>query len=129
MSEEPTKQFATYEEFFAFYLEAHSNPTNRKLHAIGTGLGAAVGLAALLARKPKYVLLWPVISYGFAWTGHFFVEGNKPATFGHPLWSLVSDFRMLYLMVTGNLDAARAAKPEPGPIAAEADARANGVHQ
>jgi hypothetical protein len=44
-----------------------------------------------------------VVAYGFAWTGHFLIEGNKPATFGHPVWSFISDFKMLGLMVTGKL--------------------------
>jgi hypothetical protein len=50
-----------------------------------------------------YALLWPVIVYSFAWTGHFLIEHNKPATFGHPFWSFISDFRMIYLMFTGQL--------------------------
>ncbi len=46
-----------------------------------------------------------MVSYAFAWTGHFLIEGNKPATFGHPFWSFISDFKMLGLMATGKLKA------------------------
>ncbi|CBI30431.3 unnamed protein product, partial [Vitis vinifera] len=35
---------------------------------------------------------------------HFFVEGNVPATFGHPIWSLLCDFKMFGLMLTGQMD-------------------------
>jgi hypothetical protein len=49
--------------------------------------------------------LWllPVIGYGFAWVGHFIIEKNRPATFKHPLWSLMGDFKMFYLMCSGKL--------------------------
>jgi hypothetical protein len=99
------RKFSDYDSFFLFYLTQHSNARNRALHAVGTISGIAVVIAAVALRHPWYALLWPVIAYGCAWTGHFAVEGNKPATFGHPLWSFISDFRMVWLMLTGQLDA------------------------
>ena len=100
---EKNRRFSSYDEFFAFYLKEHSNPANRLLHACGTLLGLAVLVGAIVTRHYIWALLWIPIGYGFAWTGHFLIEGNKPATFGHPWWSLISDFRMLGLMVTGKL--------------------------
>ena len=44
-----------------------------------------------------------VVGYGFAWTGHYGFEKNKPATFGHPLWSLRSDFVMFWQVVSGRI--------------------------
>jgi hypothetical protein len=99
------EQFATYDDFFDFYLTQHSDPANRILHATGTALGVAVVIGAFVTRHPWYALLFFPVGYGFAWTGHFLVERNKPATLGHPFWSFISDFRMIGLMLTGWLSA------------------------
>lgn len=42
-----------------------------------------------------------VTAYAFAWTGHFFVEKNKPATFRYPLWSLRGDLKLWSEVITG----------------------------
>jgi hypothetical protein len=96
-------QFASYDDFFVFYLRQHSSPANRALHACGTLLGLAVLIGAIATGHYWFALLWIPIGYGFAWFGHLVVEGNKPATWGHPWWSFISDFRMLALMFTGRL--------------------------
>lgn len=98
------RQFSSYDEFFAFYLDQHSKAGNRFMHACGTLFGLAIFLLALASGHYLWSLLWIPIAYGFAWTGHFLIEGNKPATFGHPWWSLISDFRMLGLMLTRRLN-------------------------
>jgi hypothetical protein len=97
------QEFATYEQFFAFYLTQHSSPGNRILHACGTVIAVAVLVTAVASGHPWWGLLWVPVAYGFAWFGHLIVEGNKPATWGHPWWSFVSDFRMLGMLMTGKL--------------------------
>jgi len=99
------RTFTGYEEFFTFYLHEHSDPRNRAMHAAGTVLGLCTLIVPFVIGHRWYALLWPVVAYSFAWTGHFLIEGNKPATFGHPFWSFISDFKMLGLMITGGLQA------------------------
>ena len=115
------RHFHSYDEFFRFYLTQHSNPGNRLMHATGTVLGLVLVAGAILSGHAWYALLWPVIGYGFAWAGHFGIENNKPATFGHPWWSFLSDFRMLWLMITGQLAAwmAEAERQERSTLTAE----------
>ena len=98
-----SERFTSYEQFFDFYLEQHSDPRNRILHAVGTTLGVVVVVWAFVSGHPWYALLFFPVGYGFAWTGHFVLEKNKPATFGYPFWSFISDFRMIGLMLTGRL--------------------------
>ena len=97
--------FASYDDFFLHYLRQHRDPQNRALHACGTGLGMAAVIVSLLLRHPWFALLFLPIGYGFAWFGHLVIERNEPATWGHPWWSFISDFRMLGLMLTGRLAA------------------------
>lgn len=95
--------FSSFTEFWPHYVREHRTPLNRRLHFIGTALLLPVIWLAATA-TPWFVLLLPVTGYGFAWIGHFFVEKNKPATFIHPWWSLIGDFRMFGLMLVGRMD-------------------------
>lgn len=98
-----TPTMRSFAEFWPYYVRQHSRRRTRLLHAIGSTL--AIGFVVLgLAINLWFLLGAPLIGYGFAWYAHFFVEGNKPATFGHPFWSLAADYRMLFLMMAGRMD-------------------------
>jgi hypothetical protein len=92
-----------YDEFWRRYLVAHGDRRSRALHFIGTGGAVVLVLTAAVTRDWRWLIAAPVLGYGCAWTGHFFFERNKPETFGHPFWSLYSDFRMLGLFLAGRL--------------------------
>jgi hypothetical protein len=93
----------TYAEFWRRYLAAHADPRTRVLHYLGTGGALLVLIVAALTHDWRWLIGAPVVGYACAWTGHFVFERNKPETFGHPFWSLYSDFRMLALFLTGRL--------------------------
>ena len=61
-------------------------------------------LGVAFALSLWWLLAVPVVGYALAWYAHFFVEHNKPATFGHPFYSLIADYRMLFLMMAGRMD-------------------------
>ena len=96
-------KFDGFWQFYDYYLTQHANPVSRTLHFVGSTL-VLVALAAVLATQAWWgFVLLPVIGYGFAWVGHFGFEKNKPATFGHPFWSLASDYVMWWQMLTGKI--------------------------
>lgn len=98
-------EFKTFEDFWPFYVREHDNPVNRTLHFIGTTLAVGSLTAGLLTGRRSLMLAAPVLGYGFAWLGHFAVEGNRPATFKYPAWSLRGDFVMWWKIATGAMDA------------------------
>ena len=96
-------RYASFREFYPFYLGEHANRTSRRLHVCGTLLALGLAATALLTRR--LALLWavPVAGYAFAGVGHYFFEKNAPATVAHPLYSLCGDFAMLYEVLTGRM--------------------------
>ncbi|TFZ03301.1 DUF962 domain-containing protein [Ramlibacter rhizophilus] len=96
-------QFDSFSRFYAFYLTQHAHPVSRLLHFVGSTLVLAILVYAIAAPQWWALLLMPVVGYAFAWTGHFVFEGNKPASFGHPFYSLASDWVMWWHMLTGKV--------------------------
>jgi hypothetical protein len=93
----------TYREFWPQYLALHADRRSRALHYAGTLAAISALTLAAVAWDWRWLLAAPILGYAPAWFGHVAFERNRPATFGHPLWSLWSDIRMLALFLTGRL--------------------------
>jgi len=97
------ERFASFREFYPFYLTEHANRTCRRLHFVGNTLVIACLVALALTRNPWWLLAALLCGYGFAWAGHFFFEHNRPATFRYPLWSFMGDWVMYRDLLTGRI--------------------------
>ncbi|KAG2448217.1 hypothetical protein HYH02_006802 [Chlamydomonas schloesseri] len=100
-SAQSAPRFKTFAEFYPFYQSQHRHRGTRSLHLVGTGLALLTAVAAVASRRPRLLLLAPVLGYGPAWASHALVERNRPATFRYPLWSLLADLRMFVNVLTG----------------------------
>jgi hypothetical protein len=98
------RRYASFAEFYPFYLQEHSNRTCRRLHFAGSLLVLGALAAALGSGDARWLIAAPVAGYGFAWIGHFFFEHNRPATFSHPLYSLAGDWVMFKDMLAGRIE-------------------------
>ena len=98
------KKYKSFNSFYPYYLTEHGNGTNRLLHFLGTLLLLLCLGAGIVTGKWWLFVLRPLVGYGFAWVGHYFIERNKPATFTYPLFSLAADFVMFWHIATGQID-------------------------
>lgn len=98
-------EFKSFSEFYPYYLKEHANLTCRKLHFVGTCGVIALLLLFFFTGNLMILVALPFVGYGFAWVGHFGFEKNRPATFKHPFYSLLGDFRMFWDILTGKVTA------------------------
>lgn len=103
MSRAPIARFASFREFYPYYLSEHANRTSRRLHFVGTLLFISFIVYALVTERWLVAILGPLVGYGLAWVGHFFFEKNKPATFNYPLYSFMGDLMMLRDFLIGRI--------------------------
>jgi len=96
-------RFASFREFYPYYLNEHANRTCRRLHFVGTSLVVLCLVALALTRNAWWIAGAGLCGYGFAWIGHFFFEHNKPATFRHPVYSFIGDWMMYAQMLSGRI--------------------------
>lgn len=96
-------QFASFREFYPYYLSEHANQTCRRLHFVGTSLVIGCLVMGIRSMNPVWILFALLCGYGFAWIGHFFFEKNKPATFKYPFYSFAGDWVMYKDMLVGKI--------------------------
>jgi len=99
-----SNNFHSFADFYPYYLNEHANRISRRLHVTGTS--CVVLLCVFAAITKSWSLLWllPLIGYSFAWVGHYVFEKNRPATFRHPVYSLMGDFKLWWQVITRQLD-------------------------
>jgi len=96
-------RFNSFKEFYPFYLSQHADPTCRRLHVLGSLLVLLALAAVVVSGRWAWLVLVPLIGYGFAWVGHYVFEKNRPATFSHPVYSFIGDWVMLWQALTGKV--------------------------
>lgn len=98
------KKYTTFRSFYNYYLTEHADSKNRMFHFIGTAFLLICFITGIITGKWWVFTLIPLLGYGFAWVGHFFIEKNRPATFTYPVYSLAGDFFMFWHMITGRIN-------------------------
>ena len=103
MGKTPMAEFKTFEEFWPYYLRAHSRPETRALHYAATTIIAGSFAAWLVTGKNRYLAssLLGITPASFA---HFAIEHNRPVAVEHPVWSICADLLMLSKWLSGGLD-------------------------
>ncbi len=98
-------------EYYPEYLKAHTNPWNKLVHVIGnmfvltcTGFVLWYSVQHMPASLfALFLLPWITtkLIYQFAWRGHKYLEGNKPATWTVNKWiTKACDWKMMFQLAT-----------------------------
>jgi hypothetical protein len=95
--------FHNFRDFYPFYLGEHANRTCRRLHFAGTSIAVALLIVATATRSWWLIAVAFLQGYALAWIGHFFFEHNHPATFKHPVFSLMGDWRLWWDILSGKI--------------------------
>jgi hypothetical protein len=95
--------YSNFHEFYPFYLGEHTDRRCRRMHFLGSWLVLASVVAAIATRNAWWLIAAPVCGYAFAWIGHFAFEKNRPATFRHPVYSLMGDWAMFADILRGRI--------------------------
>jgi hypothetical protein len=98
-------RFASFRQFWPFYVREHARSGTRVMHFIGTTLVLVIVATALLTARPLMLLVAPVAGYGCAWVGHYGIEKNRPATFKYPVYSFLADWVMYGKILAGTMSA------------------------
>lgn len=96
-------RFSSFAEFYPFYLGEHADPRTRRIHFVGSALVLLCFILWMATGDWRWLIAAPVCGYGFAWIGHLAFEKNRPATFTHPLYSLMGDWLMFWQILTGRI--------------------------
>ncbi|MGH8216015.1 MAG: Mpo1-like protein [Rhodanobacteraceae bacterium] len=95
--------YKNFREFYSFYLGEHADRRCRRMHFLGSWLVIACLVLAIVTRNPWWLVGVPLCGYGCAWIGHLAFEKNRPATFRHPLYSLMGDWVMFAGILRGRV--------------------------
>ena len=90
----------SFDQFWPHYVRLHADRKTRGWHLAGTALGLLTAIVATVQGRWWLLGVAVVVAYGLAWIGHL-LEGHRPASLKHPLWSLRADLRMSWLTVLG----------------------------
>lgn len=100
---ESTRMYASFREFYPFYLGEHTDRRCRRMHFLGSCLVITSLVVAIATRNPWWLVGAPLCGYGCAWIGHLTFEKNRPATFRHPFYSLMGDWVMFAGILRGRI--------------------------
>ena len=98
-----------FKDYYKYYLTLHQNKWNRRLHVLGqlTTIFIFILITHLIITKSLFFIplygIVPFVVYPFAWSGHLFLEKNKPAAFKDPWMAKKADWVMFKDIIIGKI--------------------------
>jgi len=93
-----------FNKYYEYYLSLHQNLWCRRLHVLGQLITILYVISIVHFTYWWWLLLAPFVVYPFAWSGHYFLEKNKPAAFSNPWLAKAADWVMLFQWIKGDIE-------------------------
>ncbi len=100
---EAGRRITTFKEFWPSYVRAHRRRSTQALHLVGSFAALAWAIVCINEGLWRFLPIALVLGYGPAWIGHYFFEGNRPATFSYARFSFIADWVMIFFILTGKM--------------------------
>lgn len=97
------ERIKSYNEFYKYYLSQHQKPGTRILHFAGTLITVTVLIYVLASGKERFLWYILILGCGLPLLSHFVFERNRPTFLNYPVWTIVSDFKMFFELITAKI--------------------------
>jgi hypothetical protein len=96
-------RYASFREFYPFYLSEHANRTCRRLHVAGSTLVLIVVVLACISQRLDAAVAAAAARLRLRLGRPFLLRAQRPATFTYPLYSFAGDWVMYWQVLTGRI--------------------------
>lgn len=90
-----------FKEFYVYYLLKHSKLLCRRLHVVGTAIGAVLTIIGIGTLNKYFALAGIAAFTAICATSDLVVQRIKPTLLEHPVWAVRADFRLMTEMIQG----------------------------
>ncbi|MBI4970658.1 MAG: DUF962 domain-containing protein [Candidatus Omnitrophica bacterium] len=93
----------SFKKFWPAYVLAHQDKRNQAMHFLAILFSFILGGVFTITHNFLFLVALPFVSFGLGIVGHLIQQGSLPKTSRQPIFSLVADHKMFFLILFGKM--------------------------